>query len=56
MNKNRKILSCNRKNNKSCWLQVQKLIEMGFPEALVKKTLEAVGGHVNVALEKLCSY
>ncbi|PWA63406.1 ubiquitin-conjugating enzyme E2 1 [Artemisia annua] len=33
--------------------KVQKLIEMGFPEALVKKTLEAVGGHVIVALEKL---
>ena len=50
-----KYYSCNRNNNKTCWLQVQKLTEMGFSEALVKKTLEAVGGHVNVAIEKLCS-
>ncbi|KAL0290386.1 UNVERIFIED_CONTAM: Ubiquitin-conjugating enzyme E2 27 [Sesamum calycinum] len=35
--------------------QVQKLVEMGFPEALVRSTLESVGGDENLALEKLCS-
>nr|XP_043606555.1 ubiquitin-conjugating enzyme E2 27-like isoform X1 [Erigeron canadensis] len=35
--------------------KVQKLVEMGFPEALVKKTLDAVGGDENMALERLCS-
>lgn len=35
--------------------QVQKLVEMGFPEALVRSTLESVGGDENMALEKLCS-
>ncbi|KAJ9549402.1 hypothetical protein OSB04_021945 [Centaurea solstitialis] len=34
--------------------KVHKLVEMGFPEALVKKTLEAVGGDENMALERLC--
>ncbi|GAB2289360.1 Ubiquitin-conjugating enzyme E2 27 [Dionaea muscipula] len=34
--------------------KVQKLTEMGFPEALVKSTLEAVNGDENLALEKLC--
>ncbi|PWA36385.1 ubiquitin-conjugating enzyme E2 1 [Artemisia annua] len=35
--------------------KMQKLIEKGFPKALVKKTLEAVGARLNVALKKLCS-
>ncbi|XP_058103010.1 ubiquitin-conjugating enzyme E2 27 [Magnolia sinica] len=35
--------------------KVQKLLEMGFPEALVRATLESVGGDENMALEKLCS-
>ncbi|KAD4889129.1 hypothetical protein E3N88_21202 [Mikania micrantha] len=35
--------------------KVQKLVEMGFPEALVRSTLEVVGGDENLALEKLCS-
>ncbi|THG06081.1 hypothetical protein TEA_011311 [Camellia sinensis var. sinensis] len=35
--------------------KVQKLVEMGFPEALVRSTLESVGGDENMALEKLCS-
>ncbi|KAJ0779958.1 putative ubiquitin-conjugating enzyme E2, UBA-like superfamily, Ubiquitin-associated [Helianthus annuus] len=34
--------------------KVQKLVEMGFPEGLVKKTLEAFGGDENMALERLC--
>ncbi|KAI3785910.1 hypothetical protein L1987_45036 [Smallanthus sonchifolius] len=35
--------------------KVQKLVEMGFPEGLVRSTLEVVGGDENLALEKLCS-
>lgn len=35
--------------------KVQKLVEMGFPEGLVRSTLEVVGGDENMALEKLCS-
>ncbi|KAF4361529.1 ubiquitin-conjugating enzyme E2 27 [Cannabis sativa] len=35
--------------------KVQKLVEMGFPEASVRSTLESVGGDENLALEKLCS-
>ncbi|KAK9066356.1 hypothetical protein SSX86_013691 [Deinandra increscens subsp. villosa] len=35
--------------------KVQKLVEMGFPESLVRSTLEVVGGDENLALEKLCS-
>ncbi|XP_040986830.1 ubiquitin-conjugating enzyme E2 27 isoform X2 [Juglans microcarpa x Juglans regia] len=35
--------------------KVQKLVEMGFTEALVRSALEAVGGDENLALEKLCS-
>lgn len=35
--------------------KVQKLVEMGFPEDLVRKTLEAAEGDENLALEKLCS-
>ncbi|PWA50244.1 ubiquitin-conjugating enzyme 27 [Artemisia annua] len=35
--------------------KVGKLAEMGFPEALVRTTLEAVGGDENLALEKLLS-
>ncbi|KAL6996881.1 Ubiquitin-conjugating enzyme E2 27 [Sarracenia purpurea var. burkii] len=35
--------------------KVQKLVEMGFPEALVRSTLDSVGGDENMALEKLCS-
>ncbi|KAM7274076.1 hypothetical protein ACFE04_028740 [Oxalis oulophora] len=34
---------------------VQKLVEMGFPEGLVRSTLESCGGDENLALEKLCS-
>ncbi|GER54193.1 ubiquitin-conjugating enzyme family protein [Striga asiatica] len=34
--------------------QVQKLLEMGFPEASVRSALESVGGDENLALEKLC--
>ncbi|XP_042497293.1 ubiquitin-conjugating enzyme E2 27-like isoform X2 [Macadamia integrifolia] len=36
--------------------KVQNLVEMGFPESLVRATLEAVGVDENVALEKLCSF
>ncbi|KAG8388120.1 hypothetical protein BUALT_Bualt02G0092700 [Buddleja alternifolia] len=35
--------------------KVQKLVEMGFPEASVRNALESVGGDENLALEKLCS-
>ncbi|XP_020261142.1 ubiquitin-conjugating enzyme E2 27-like isoform X2 [Asparagus officinalis] len=35
--------------------KVQKLVEMGFPEALVRSTLEMVNGDENMALEQLCS-
>ncbi|KAJ6970837.1 hypothetical protein NC653_035191 [Populus alba x Populus x berolinensis] len=35
--------------------KVQKLVEMGFPEALARGALESVGGDENLALEKLCS-
>ncbi|CAA7396322.1 unnamed protein product [Spirodela intermedia] len=35
--------------------KVQKLMEMGFPEDLVRTALEAVNGDENLALEKLCS-
>ncbi|KAF9607342.1 hypothetical protein IFM89_033930 [Coptis chinensis] len=35
--------------------KVQKLVEMGFPEVLVRKTLDSVGGDENAALEKLCT-
>uniref|UniRef100_A0A5B6YNN4 E2 ubiquitin-conjugating enzyme n=1 Tax=Davidia involucrata TaxID=16924 RepID=A0A5B6YNN4_DAVIN len=35
--------------------KVQKLVEMGFPEALVRSTLEVSGGDENMALEMLCS-
>ncbi|XP_027124939.2 ubiquitin-conjugating enzyme E2 27 [Coffea arabica] len=35
--------------------KVKRLIEMGFPEDLVRSILEAVGGDENLALEKLCS-
>jgi ubiquitin-conjugating enzyme (huntingtin interacting protein 2) len=34
--------------------QVQKLVEMGFPEDLVRSTLKSVDGDENMALEKLC--
>lgn len=37
------------------WVQVQKLVEMGFPEDLVRSTLKSVDGDENMALEKLCS-
>uniref|UniRef100_A0A7N0UR80 E2 ubiquitin-conjugating enzyme n=1 Tax=Kalanchoe fedtschenkoi TaxID=63787 RepID=A0A7N0UR80_KALFE len=42
---------------KTCGVEekVKKLVEMGFPESLVRSTLEAVGGDENLALEKLCS-
>lgn len=36
-------------------VQVQKLVEMGFPESLVRSTLDIVGGDENMALEKLLS-
>lgn len=35
--------------------QVLKLVEMGFPDALVRSTLASVDGDENMALEKLCS-
>ncbi|KAK8481645.1 hypothetical protein V6N13_036045 [Hibiscus sabdariffa] len=36
--------------------KVQRLVEMGFPDGLVRSTLEAVSGDENLALEKLlCS-
>ncbi|XP_075503456.1 ubiquitin-conjugating enzyme E2 27-like [Primulina tabacum] len=35
--------------------KVKKLVEMGFPETLVRNALESVGGDENLALEKLCS-
>lgn len=35
--------------------QIQKLVEMGFPEAQVRSTLEATGWDENMALEKLLS-
>ncbi|XVF08636.1 hypothetical protein REPUB_Repub07fG0019700 [Reevesia pubescens] len=35
--------------------KVQRLVEMGFPDVLVRSTLEAVGGDENLALEKLLS-
>ncbi|GJM92012.1 hypothetical protein PR202_ga08436 [Eleusine coracana subsp. coracana] len=35
--------------------KVQKLVEMGFPEDLVRSTLKSVDGDENMALEKLCS-
>uniref|UniRef100_A0A6V7QYF4 E2 ubiquitin-conjugating enzyme n=1 Tax=Ananas comosus var. bracteatus TaxID=296719 RepID=A0A6V7QYF4_ANACO len=35
--------------------KVQKLVEMGFPEDLVRSTLKSVNGDENMALEKLCS-
>ncbi|EYU32921.1 hypothetical protein ABFS83_09G067300 [Erythranthe nasuta] len=35
--------------------KVQKLMEMGFPEAQVRSSLESAGGDENLALEKLCS-
>ncbi|XP_008801125.1 ubiquitin-conjugating enzyme E2 27 isoform X2 [Phoenix dactylifera] len=35
--------------------KVQKLVEMGFSEDLVRNTLESVNGDENLALEKLCS-
>ncbi|MBA0656817.1 hypothetical protein Goklo_009147 [Gossypium klotzschianum] len=35
--------------------KVQRLVEMGFPDGLVRSTLEVVGGDENLALEKLLS-
>ncbi|XP_062207949.1 ubiquitin-conjugating enzyme E2 27-like [Phragmites australis] len=35
--------------------KVQKLVEMGFPEDLVRSTLKSVDGDENMALEKLCT-
>ncbi|CAI9787363.1 unnamed protein product [Fraxinus pennsylvanica] len=35
--------------------KVQKLMEMGFPEALVRSTLASVDDDENMALEKLCT-
>ncbi|CAA2966487.1 ubiquitin-conjugating enzyme E2 27 [Olea europaea subsp. europaea] len=35
--------------------KVLKLVEMGFPDALVRSTLASVDGDENMALEKLCS-
>uniref|UniRef100_M8AXK9 Ubiquitin carrier protein E2 27 n=1 Tax=Aegilops tauschii TaxID=37682 RepID=M8AXK9_AEGTA len=35
--------------------KVQKLVEMGFPEDMVRSTLLSVNGDENMALEKLCS-
>ncbi|KAG6505145.1 hypothetical protein ZIOFF_037493 [Zingiber officinale] len=38
-----------------CCVQVQKLVDMGFPEDLVRSTLKSVNNDENLALEKLCS-
>jgi ubiquitin-conjugating enzyme (huntingtin interacting protein 2) len=35
--------------------KVQKLVEMGFPEDMVRSVLKSVNGDENMALEKLCS-
>ncbi|KAG8054111.1 hypothetical protein GUJ93_ZPchr0001g33056 [Zizania palustris] len=35
--------------------KVQKLVEMGFPEDMVRSALKSVNGDENMALEKLCS-
>ncbi|CAH9136723.1 unnamed protein product [Cuscuta epithymum] len=35
--------------------KVHRLVEMGFPEAQVRSTLELVDGDENSALERLCS-
>ncbi|KAM3335019.1 hypothetical protein ACQJBY_029436 [Aegilops geniculata] len=35
--------------------KVQKLVEMGFPEDMVRSALLSVNGDENMALEKLCS-
>ncbi|KAJ3678240.1 hypothetical protein LUZ60_002043 [Juncus effusus] len=35
--------------------KVQKLVEMGFPEDMVRSALKSVNGDENLALEKLCS-
>ncbi|KAG6508600.1 ubiquitin-conjugating enzyme E2 27-like [Zingiber officinale] len=35
--------------------KVQKLVDMGFPEDLVRSTLKSVNNDENLALEKLCS-
>ncbi|PKA55270.1 Ubiquitin-conjugating enzyme E2 27 [Apostasia shenzhenica] len=35
--------------------KVKKLVEMGFPEDIVRSVLEGVKGDENMALEKLCS-
>ncbi|OWM90613.1 ubiquitin-conjugating enzyme E2 27 [Punica granatum] len=35
--------------------KVKQLVEMGFPEPIVRSALEAVGGDENLALERLCS-
>jgi len=35
--------------------KVQKLVDMGFPEYLVRTALENCGGDENLALEKLCT-
>ncbi|KAJ1704039.1 hypothetical protein LUZ63_003818 [Rhynchospora breviuscula] len=35
--------------------KVKRLVEMGFPEDLVRNTLKSVNGDENLALEKLCS-
>ena len=38
-----------------CKVQVQKLVEMGFPDDMVRSALKSVNGDENMALEKLCS-
>lgn len=50
--------ACQRRSPPSvctCYLQVQKLVEMGFPEDQVRSALKSVDGDENMALEKLCS-
>lgn len=39
-----------------CWIQVQKLVEMGFPVDQVRSALQSTNGDENQALEKLCSW
>uniref|UniRef100_A0A8R7U116 E2 ubiquitin-conjugating enzyme n=1 Tax=Triticum urartu TaxID=4572 RepID=A0A8R7U116_TRIUA len=45
----------NLSNILSVRVQVQKLVEMGFPEDMVRSALMSVNGDENMALEKLCS-
>lgn len=54
-NESMRVFVCSLKIDVKEMVQVQKLVEMGFPEAQVRSSLEAVGWDENLALEKLCS-